>query len=258
MSIDLDVNAAGVARIVINRPERLNAMDADHYRDLSRAWITVRDDPSIKVAIVTGAGERSFTTGADIKSFLPDTPELADLWQTQSDMLLNRGLEVWKPVIAAINGYCLGGGMTLMMATDIRIATRSATFAFSEVQRGVLAANGGTQRILRQVPYAIAMEMMLTGTSIDAEAALRWGLVNRVVESADLMDVAYQYADRLVRNAPLAVRATKEMMIRSQDMDLQTGLRMEKLVAQHLQGSEDVREGSLAFQERRAANFKGK
>ena len=179
MAIDFTVSDAGVALVTINRPERLNAMDAEHYQALSRAWLQVRDDPAIRVAIVTGAGEKSFTTGADIKSFLTAPPDLSDMWLTQRDQLLNRGLEVWKPVIAAINGYCLGGGMTLMMATDVRVAASHATFSLAEVKRGVVAGNGGTQRVLQQLPYAIGMEMLLTGDAIDAETAARWGLVNR-------------------------------------------------------------------------------
>ena len=139
MSIDFNVSDEGVALITINRPERLNAMDAEHYAGLSKAWMTVRDDPAIRVAIVTGAGEKSFTTGADIKSFITTPTPMSDMWMTQADQLLNRGLEVWKPVISAINGYCLGGGVTLMMATDIRIAATHATFNLAEVKRGVIA-----------------------------------------------------------------------------------------------------------------------
>ena len=146
MSIDFNVSDEGVALITINRPERLNAMDAEHYEGLSKAWMTVRDDPAIRVAIVTGAGEKSFTTGADIKSFITAPTPMSEMWMTQADQLLNRGLEVWKPVISAINGYCLGGGVTLMMATDIRIAATHATFNLAEVKRGVIAGNGGTQR----------------------------------------------------------------------------------------------------------------
>ena len=221
----------------------------------------VRDDDAINVAIVTGAGERSFTTGADLKSVIGKPPELAELWQTQAGALLNRGLEVWKPVIAAINGYCLGGGMTLMLATDVRIAAEHATFGLSEVKRGIIAANGGTQRILAQVPYAVAMEMLLVGATFDAQAALRWGLVNAVVPAAELMATALDYARRIAANGPLAVRAAKELAVRKlagRDMSLSDGLRMEQLVARILNASEDVREGTAAFAEKRAPNFRGR
>ncbi len=257
MSIDLDVRD-GIAVVTINRPERLNAMDLEHYRALSAAWIRVRDDDDIRVAIVTGAGDRSFTTGADLKSVIGATPELSELWQTQRDALLNRGLEVWKPVIAAVNGYCLGGGMTLMLATDIRIAAEHATFGLSEVKRGIIAANGGTQRILSQVPYAIGMEMLLVGGTFDAQKAERWGLINAVVPADKLLATATDYAERIAANAPLAVRAAKELAVRGRDMNVADGLRMEQLVARLLNASEDVREGTAAFAEKRPARFAGR
>jgi E-phenylitaconyl-CoA hydratase len=257
VSIDLEVSD-GIAVVTINRPERLNAMDPEHYRDLSAAWTRIRDDEAINVAIVTGAGEKSFTTGADLKSVIGKPLALSDLWLTQRDALLNRGLEVWKPVIAAINGYCLGGGMTLMLATDIRIAATHATFGLSEVKRGIIAANGGTQRILDQVPYAIAMEMLLVGETFGADKAERWGLVNKVVPQAELMDTAFDYARRIAANGPLAVRAAKELALRGQDMNLAAGLRMEQLVAQILNASEDVREGAAAFAEKRPPKFSGR
>ncbi|MGB8266791.1 MAG: enoyl-CoA hydratase-related protein [Candidatus Velthaea sp.] len=250
--------AGGIATITINRPERLNALDEEHYRALSAAWIRVRDDDEINVAIVTGAGDRSFTTGADLKSVIGKTPRLAELWQTQADALLNRGLDVWKPVIAAINGYCLGGGMTLMFATDIRIASTNATFALAETKRGIIPANGGTQRILAQVPYAIGMEMLLVGGTFDAATAERWGLVNRVVPPAELLPAALDYAHRIAANGPLAVRAAKELAIRGRDMRLADGLRMEQLVARILNGSDDVAEGTAAFAEKRAPDFHGR
>jgi enoyl-CoA hydratase/carnithine racemase len=257
LSIDFELKD-GIAVVTINRPERMNAMDRDHYRDLSAAWTRIRDDEAVHVAIVTGAGERAFTTGADLKSVIGKTPPLSDLWLTQKDALLNRGLEVWKPVIAAINGYCLGGGMTLMLATDIRVAASHATFGLSEVKRGIIAANGGTQRILAQVPYAIGMEMLLVGETFGADAAERWGLVNKVVPQGDLMATAFDYARRIAANGPLAVRAAKELAVRGQDLSLADGLRMEQLVAQLLNASEDVAEGTQAFAEKRAPRFRGR
>src|SRR5690606_23469347 len=139
MSIDLAIED-GIALITMNRPERLNALDEDHYEGLSEAWSRVGDDKEIRVAIVTGAGDRAVTAGADLKS--PTTRTPADLWQTQKGQPLNRGLEVWKPVIAAINGACLGGGLTLMLATDIRVSVPYATFGVPEVSRGIIPGNG--------------------------------------------------------------------------------------------------------------------
>jgi len=257
MSIDVAAEQ-GVCTIVINRPERLNAMDAEHYQELSRAWCRVRDDAEIRVAIVTGAGEKSFTTGADIKSFLTAPPGFDEMWLTQRDQLLNRGLEVWKPVIAAINGYCLGGGMTLMLATDIRVAAEHATFGLAEVKRGVVAGNGGTQRILRNLPHAIAMEMLLTGDAIDAETAARWGLVNKVVPKDKLMDAALDYARRIAANAPLAVQASKELALRGRDVDLATGLRIALVINGLLAETGDAKDGPAAFAATRPPRFKGK
>ena len=247
-----------VATITINRPERMNAMDTEHYNALSAAWVRVRDDPEIRVAIITGAGEKSFSAGADLKSFVGAQPPLSELLLTQKNQILNRGLEVWKPIVAAVNGYCLGGGMTLLLATDLRIAAEHATFSVAEVKRGVFPANGGTQRIAQQLPHAIAMELLLLGDSIDAQTALRWGLVNRVVKASELMETARDFAMRLARNAPLAVQAAKELAVRSRDVDLRTGLRMEELFLRLLQGSDDVREGTTAFSEKRAPSFSGR
>lgn len=257
MAIDVEVDG-GIALITMNRPERMNAMDAEAYAALSAAWTRVRDDGDIRVAIITGAGEKAFTTGADLKSFVGKQTDLSRFWLTQQGQLLNRGLEVWKPVIAAVNGYCLGGGMTLLLGTDIRIATPTATFGLSEVQRGVVAGNGGTQRVLEQLPYAIGMEMLLTGRRLDAATAERWGLVNRVVPHEELLPTAFELAREIAANAPLAVQASKELAVRSRDVDRVTGLRLEQAMNQVLQYTEDAQEGPAAFAEKRTAEFKGR
>ncbi|GAB5468346.1 MAG: crotonase/enoyl-CoA hydratase family protein [Rhodospirillales bacterium] len=257
MAIDLEL-AEGIATITINRPERMNALDGDHYRLLSEAWCQVRDDESARVAIVTGAGDKAFCAGADIKSFVGRDQPLSELWLTQKDPLLNRGLEVWKPVVAAVNGFCVGGGMTLLLGTDLRVAAESASFGLPEVKRGIVAANGGTQRIVRQLPYAIAMEMLLLGERMDAQTAAGWGLVNRVVPAADLMETARDLAHRIAENAPLAVQAAKELAVRSQDLDLASGLRMEQLVNRALHRSEDTQAAKAAFAEKRKPLFEGR
>jgi E-phenylitaconyl-CoA hydratase len=256
MSIDL-TRDGHVAVITMNRPDRLNALDADHYDDLTRAWIEVRDDPAIRVAVVSGSGDRSFSVGADMKSFIPDVPDLADFWLTQRRQLLNRGLEVWKPIVAAINGYCLGGGLTLMLATDVRIAAEHATFGLPEVKRGLIPANGGTQRLVQQIPFARAMQLLLTGESIDAATALDWGLVNRVVPKEQLVDTALGVARQIAANAPLAVQAAKELASRSRDVDLATGLRLEQAMARLLRASTDAAEGAKSFSEKRPPDFTG-
>jgi E-phenylitaconyl-CoA hydratase len=257
LAIDFEVTD-GVALITINRPERRNALDAEHYDALSQAWQQVRDDDAIRVAVITGAGDLAFCAGADLKSFIGRNAELSELWLTQKGQLLNRGLEIWKPVVCAVNGACVGGGMTLMLATDIRVAVESARFGVAEVKRGVVAANGGTQRITQQLPYAIAMEMLLTGDSIDAQTALRWGLINKVVEQGALLPASLEYAHRIAANAPLALQAAKELAVRSRDMDLSTGLRMEQLTNRILQHSEDAASAKAAFAEKTPATFKGR
>jgi E-phenylitaconyl-CoA hydratase len=258
MSIELSIDDAGIATLTINRPERMNALDTNHYRDLSRAWIEVRDNPAVVCAIVTGAGDTAFCAGADIKDQIGRDADLAELWQAQQFPLLNRGLEIWKPIIAAVNGYCLGGGITLLLATDIRVAVQHAEFGMAEVKRGVIAGLGGTQRILRQLPHAIAMEFLLTGDRIDAATAERWGLVNKLVAPTDLMATARAYATRIASNAPLAIQAAKELALRSRDASLEDGMRLEQMISHILQTSEDVQEGRAAFMEKRQPIFRGR
>ncbi len=256
MSIDFDLDK-GVALITINRPERANALDAEHYAALSAAWARVRDDDAVRAAIVTGAGDKVFSAGADLKSWVGRKRNLSDHWVTQKDQLLNRGLEIWKPIISAINGACVGGGMTLMLATDLRVAVTGARFGLAEVKRGIIAANGGTQRIVKQLPYAVAMEMLLLGEEIDAETALRWGLVNCVVEREALIPTAVDFAARISRNAPLAVQAAKELAVRSYELPLADGLRLEQYVNLILHGSEDTQRAKDAFAAKRQPDFKG-
>jgi E-phenylitaconyl-CoA hydratase len=257
MAVDFEVKDH-IALVTLNSPQRLNAMDAADYQALSEAWTEVRDNPDVRVAVVTGAGDRAFSAGADLKTFLGGPSDLSQFWLTQQGQLLNRGIEMWKPVIAAVNGYCIGGGLTLMLATDIRFATPSASFGLSEVKRGVLAANGGTQRLIEQLPHAVAMQLLLTGDQFDVQTALRWGLVNRIVEPGDLLDEAFATARQISQNAPLAVQATKELALRSRDVDRATGLRLEQAMLDLLRHSEDATEGPRAFAEKRAPAFIGR
>jgi E-phenylitaconyl-CoA hydratase len=246
-----------IAYITLNRPEAMNAMDPEVYSLLSQAWIEVRDNPDIWVAVITGAGEKAFTAGADLKTTIPQQKAKADFFLTQKDMILNRGLEVWKPIIAAVNGYCLAGGMTLMFATDIRIAADHAVFELSEVKRGILPGNGGTQRALKQLPYAVAMEMLLLGRRLTAQEALQFGLINKVVPLVELMDTAKEYAERLCLHGPLALRAVKELAVRSQSLPLEDGIRLETAFQEFLRTTEDAKEGPKAFAEKRKPVYKG-
>ncbi|MFC1958181.1 enoyl-CoA hydratase/isomerase family protein [Chloroflexota bacterium] len=246
-----------IAYITLNRPEARNAMDFEMYEQLSKAWIDVRDDPDVWVAIITGAGDKAFSAGRDLKTSV-EQPELWHIWQTQEDMILNRGLEVWKPVIAAVNGYCLAGGMTLLLATDIRIAAEHASFGLAEVTRGLLPGNGGTQRAIQQLPYPIAMYLLLTGDRMSAQDAYRYGLVNKVVPLDELMTEAEKVAERICENGPLAVRATKELAVKGQYLPIEYGLRLEAAMRQILFSSEDGKEGPRAFAEKRKPVWRGK
>ncbi|MGH3757891.1 enoyl-CoA hydratase/isomerase family protein [Actinophytocola sp.] len=257
MPVDFHVED-GVATLVINRPDRHNAMDPETYDQLSSAWTAVRDDPAIRVAVVTGAGDRAFSVGADLKSPQMLGDGAAEFWRTQERMLLNRGLEIWKPVIAAVNGYCLGGGMTLLLATDLRLAAPHATFGLPEVKRGLLPGNGGTQRLAAQLPHARAMRLLLLGDAIDARTALDWGLITEIVPAAELLDTAMGYARRIAAHAPLSMQAVKELVIRSRSLAIQDGLRMEQGLLHVLQYSADVKEGLRAFAEKREPEFEGR
>jgi enoyl-CoA hydratase/carnithine racemase len=256
MDITLDRDGA-VAVVTIRRPERLNTLDMPTLDALRDAWLTIRDDDAIRAAVLTGEGDRAFCAGADLRDFLPRPHPLRDLWNPGVELRPDRGLNLWKPVVAAVNGYCLGGGLTLMLATDLRIAAEHATFATPEVKHGILASCGGTQRLAQQLPHALAMEMLLLGEPIDAQQALRWGLVNRVVPGPEVVAVAVETAQRIARNAPLAVQATKELAVRSGDLPVDAGLRLEDAMVRLLQDSRDFAEGVAAFAERRPAEFTG-
>lgn len=247
-----------LATVTINRPEKMNAMDPETYQALSEAWINIRDDPSVWAAIVTGAGDKAFSAGADLeKTIQPGEDGWDAFWRTQEEMILNRGLEVWKPIIAAVNGYCLAGGMTLLLATDIRIVGENASFGLSEVKRGILPGNGGTQRTIRQLPHPIAMELLLTGDTISASNAYQYGLVNEVVPPDEVLSTAEAYAERLLSNAPLATQAIKELAIRGKSMPISEGIRLEQSFGRHLRETKDAKEGVTAFRENRDPEWQG-
>ncbi|WP_227378949.1 enoyl-CoA hydratase/isomerase family protein [Haladaptatus halobius] len=248
-----------IGKITINRPEKLNAMDSETYRALSEAWTTFQTDDDVWVGIVTGEGNRAFSAGADLTEAVePGSVEWPEFWRTQEEMLLNNGLDVWKPVIAAVNGYCLAGGLTLLLATDIRIAGESAQFGLSEVKRGILPGNGGTQRAIRQLPHMAAMELLLTGDHVDAERARDWNLVTTVVPDEEVMSVAEEYAARILANGPLAVRAIKELTVRGRNMSLADAMRLEESFQYHLLQTEDAKEGVVAFAEDREPDYRAR
>lgn len=260
MSAVLYEKRGRIAYVTINRPEAMNAINADVRRGLAEAFDDFRRDPKAWVAIVTGAGDKSFSAGADLKEMSQRSQSAGggeDFW-APVPVTLVRGMEVWKPIIAAVNGYCLAGGLELALACDIRIAAEHATFALTEVMRGILPAGGGTQRLPRTVPFGIALEMMFTGDRIDAHEAWRIGLVNRVVPAAELMPTAEALAGRICQNAPLSVRAVKELAYHGRNLPLDEGLREELMIAQIIRATEDSKEGPLAFAEKREPEWKGR
>ena len=268
MTIDFDVQDK-IATITLNRPDALNAMSPDMYQKLSESWIEVRDNPDIWVAVICAAPQPNrpddrqvFSAGADLRrqadaSRSTEAPQNWRNWQTQNDQILNRGLEVWKPVVAAINGLCLAGGMTLLLATDIRVGSEYSAYDLSEVKRGILPGNGGTQRTIRQLPYPIAMEVLLAGKRLTAERALQFGLINEIVPHDQVLPSAQRWAEELRAMPPLAVRAIKELAVRGQDIPLHDGLRVEGLMGTVLRQTDDAKEGPRAFSEKRPAVFHG-
>jgi E-phenylitaconyl-CoA hydratase len=253
-----------VGYITLNRPEALNALNVPLRRQLNEALNDYAHDDELRVAIVTGAGERAFSAGADLKEMsrrkeaeAADAGVAENFWGAASPGL-NRGLQIWKPIIAAINGYCLAGGLELALSCDIRVAADHARFGLTEALRGIIPGGGGTQRLSRAVPLNIALELMFTGDHITAQEAWRIGLVNHVVPAAEVMSKAEEIAEKICNAAPLSVRAIKEAAYRGLDTTLEQGLRIESFESRIIAATEDSREGPKAFSEKRPARFQGR
>ncbi len=256
----VDYNKEGrIAIFTINRPEALNAIDVQTNQELHEALVDFRDDPELWAGIITGVGEKAFCAGADVKDMLPFLKEHRDRPRDFPPTLM-RGLELWKPLIAAINGAALGGGLEIALACDIRIASENARLGTPEVALGLIPGWGGTQRLPRIIPWCKAAEIILMGKPIDAQEAYRIGLVNKVVPLAELMPTAKKWAEAICEVGPLAVRAAKEAMIRGTSMTLEDGLRLENSLFAYLLGTEDFNEGVKALTEKpkRKPVFKGK
>ncbi len=243
-----------VAIFTINRPEVLNALDTESMAELTRAMIDFRDDPGLWVGIVTGAGERSFCTGLDLKSVQPLKPGERQDW---SQATFVKGLELWKPVIAAVNGYAFGGGLEIALTCDIRIASENARFGLTEVSIGLIPGWGGTQRLPRLIHFGKALEMILTGKQLRAQEAYDLHLVSEVVPQEELMNKAMELANHICGLAPLAVQAAKETIIRGYSMGLDEGLTLESAISDAVLATKDFAEGRNAFLEKRKAEFKG-
>ncbi len=242
-----------VAYVTINRPEVLNACDFETYARLTDIWSEFREDPALRVAIFTGAGERAFCAGSDIKSNYIEKRGRENARTPYSVML-----ELNKPIIAAINGHANGGGLEQGLACDIRVAAQHAQFGLGEVRLGWLPGGGGTQRLPRLIPLGRALEMLYTGMRIDAEEALRLGLVDYVVPMPQLISRCEEIAAEICKSAPLAIQRIKQVALQGLDLPLAEGLKLEQEGYQWLTKTEDANEGARAFAEKRPPNWKGK
>lgn len=253
-----------VALLTIDRPKVHNALDFETSDVLVDAWMRFRDDDSLRVAILTGAGERAFCAGADLRGVgdfykkLTSSQRLRRSEQVPGLGGITKNLAIDKPIIAAVNGHCLAGGLEIALACDLRIASENATFGLPEVTRGIIPGAGGTQRLPRLIGPERALDLILTGRRIDAREAERIGLVTRVVPLDDLRQEALSMASAIAENGPLAVRAAKAAVWRGLDVSLEEGLRLEQLLAEPVRQSEDAQEGPRAFFEKRKPEFKGR
>ncbi|HEY1851453.1 MAG TPA: enoyl-CoA hydratase-related protein [Candidatus Binataceae bacterium] len=257
-----------IAYMTLNRPQVHNSINPELMVQLAEAWERVNADDDIRIAIVTGAGEKAFCAGADLGRLIPLTTgarPAEDEWDEKilakkhyAGAALLRGYDVYKPVIAAVNGFCIAGGMELMLATDMRVAAEHSSFGLQEVKWALIPAGGSLPRLPRQMPFCEAMEILLTGNRIDAEKAWRLGLINYVVPAAQVMAKAEELATTIVANGPLAVRKIKEAVLRCSGRPLDEGFKIENEIAREVFSSEDAREGPRAFMEKRKPTYTGR
>jgi E-phenylitaconyl-CoA hydratase len=249
-----------IATVTIDRPDALNAIDPTTNDELIETWAGVRDDPDVWVAILTGAGDRAFCAGADLKELIPELGRRSRTGTLDAFNFggITRGFDCPKPLIAAINGFALAGGLELALACDIRIAVEHARFGQPEVRWAIIPGAGGTQRLPRAIGLSAAIELILTGRQIDAPEALRLGLVHRVVRGPDLQTETRALAESLLANGPLALRAAKRAALAAYDLPLAQGLDLELRLFGDVLRSEDAIEGPQAFAEKRAPRFKAR
>jgi len=261
--------AEHVALITIDRPESKNSCDLEHFHQLANAWKTFAADTDAWVAIITGVG-RNFMSGADLKTYVPEitalskkiaageTDSIGGYQLTDGTDAVLRGSKLYKPIIAAINGPCVAGGMEMLGGIDIRIATENATFGVLEPARGLFAGGGTTVRLPRQLPFALAQEFLLCADQVDAARAYEMGLVNQIVAEDELLDAAFAFAARITKNAPLAVQATKRSVLEGLKLDMREAYRNEAKIAQEVFATEDAKEGPKAFAEKRPPQWQGR
>ncbi|WP_319524898.1 enoyl-CoA hydratase-related protein [uncultured Desulfosarcina sp.] len=257
-----------IAYLTLNRPEAHNALDPETVIELADAWQDFAGDKEMRCAIITGAGEKSFCAGADLGRLIPlwtgaRKPETEADRQVQANPglaqnALLRDLPLYKPVIAAVNGNAIAGGFEILYNTDIRVAAEDARFGLQEVKWSIVPAGGSTVHLTRQMPYARAMEILLTGELISARQALEYGFVNQVVPKAQVMDAAERYAAIIAKNGPLAIAAIKQAVLENSGKDVKTALAREMDLSIPVFLSQDAQEGPRAFKEKRDPVFTGK
>jgi len=248
----------GIAFVTVNRPKVLNALNRKTVEELGEALRDARDDAGVRVLILTGAGEKSFVAGADISELALQTPVNGKEFSLFGQGVMHLLETMGKPSIAAINGFALGGGCELALSCTIRIASKTAKLGQPEVKLGLVPGYGGTQRLARLCGKGMAHELCLTGEMITAEEALRIGLVNHIHEPAELLPAAEALAKKMIANAPVAVKFTMQAIERGMEMPLEEGLFLEASLFGLACATEDMREGTKAFLEKRQAQFKGK
>ena len=269
MTIHVDKRDDHIVVITIDRPEARNSLNMFHFRDLAAAWRELRYDDDLWCAVVTGV-PGNFMSGADLKTYIPQVTELArqigagevteidGCRLTDGTYAVLRNMKLYKPIVAAIDGPCVAGGMEMLGGVDIRVATRNATFGVMEPKRGLFAGGGTTARLPRQLSFPAAMEFLLTAEAFSAERALELGLINEIVEPEEVLDRALDWAARICANAPLAVQATKESVIRGMSTTLDEAYGIEAELAKSIFASEDAKEGPTAFAEKRAPIWKAR
>ncbi|WP_173934308.1 enoyl-CoA hydratase-related protein [Chelativorans sp. Marseille-P2723] len=258
MGIDVDITNE-VATVTFNRPEAMNSIDGAMRQRWFEIWPELERNDAVRVVIVTGAGDKAFSTGSDLKNTPPPQESFAELLLIHDNpgtFLHKFGID--KPIIAAVNGYAVGGGMELALACDICIASKNAKFGITEAKVGSVPGSGGVQRLPRSIGKSDAMLMILGAEIIDAHEALRMGFVSRVVPHEELLTEARRIADRIRRNAPLSVRALKRGIMMGLDMPLAHALEMDKYMYGLMRDTHDRLEGRQAFQEKRKPNFQGR
>ncbi len=248
----------GIATVTINRPDKLNALNAQAKSELREVFTQIKTDSNVIVVILTGAGEKAFVAGTDIKELTLLNSETGKEFSAKGQEVFDLIENLGKPMIAAVNGYALGGGCELALACHVRIASENAKFGQPEVNLGIIPGYGGTQRLARLIGRGRAMELILTGNQIDAQEALRVGLVNKVVPQADLMGAAIAMAEQIASKGQIAIRMALKAVNMTQETTLSDGQQLEASLFGVCCDSEDFKEGTAAFLEKRKPAFKSK